>query len=565
MSREQLPLVPPGTETVSSAPEGRGLRVPAVAVTVLFWVLFAAVVAAQVAVIVPEFVTTRLWEDEAFNLTVPLNLLAGHGYSSAGLLSSGQLASFDVRISTGPVVLLPVAAVLATGIDPVIGGRLVPLLFYIGLLAALWIVGRRIGGRWGALFAIVAPLVLCTNQLPSPVQGPVDVLGEFPAAALLAWAVVVLRKRPWLAGLMLGLALQTKFVALLSAPALLVYAWFLIAGQPWRARLMRCVWAAIWAVIPTALYWLVVLISLGPSGFVLNVRQFLWFLRNGGQQAATTLDQKLTVLVNSWFVGEQVVIAVIVAAIVLCALGLVLVIRAHRAGRDTDALVRRAGAHTTAREVTLLLITAGVNLVVWVGWWSVSRTTPTWIRYPAPGLLVSIPIFAAAAVLSVRMLWLTASGRVQPVVSTGAAQAHERPAQGLPPLRWWRWMSAAVAALACVVIVLAAATSVQKHVVAAGQADYGETLSQQRDVAAQLADLDVRRFATPWGSQLGAILLSGVPFTSEQGPDAAELPTVLWTPELSDPGQAAFAAELHAVCADDAVRIATQYAVCRLK
>ena len=62
---------------------------------ILFWVLFALVMLAQVAIVAPEFWMTRLWEDEAFNLTVPLNLLAGHGYSSAGLLGSGTITPFD--------------------------------------------------------------------------------------------------------------------------------------------------------------------------------------------------------------------------------------------------------------------------------------------------------------------------------------------------------------------------------------------------------------------------------------------------------------------------------------
>jgi hypothetical protein len=538
---------------------------------ILFWVLFAAVIVAQVVVVAPEFWMTRLWEDEAFNLTVPLNLIAGHGYSSAGLLSTGTLAPFDVRISTGPVVLLPVAAVLTTGIDPVVGGRLVSLIFYAGLLVALWLLGRRVAGRWGALIAIVVPLALNTNQLPSPVQGPIDILGEFPAAALIAWSFVFVRRHPWLAGLFLGLAIQTKFVSLLAAPALLVYVWFLIAGEPWRARLKRCIWFTVWAAVPTALYWLVVLVSLGPAGFVHNVHQFLAFVKSGGQTASVPADQKLTALLDSWFVESQVVIAVIAAAVIIGVLAFIAVRLASRRGVSPDELVQDAGSRTSARDVTFLLIAAALNLAAWVGWWTVSRGTPTWIRYPATGLLVSIPMFAASAVLGVRMLWVRALRRVPGAERLGQPDS----AQGPEPLetqltespngtRWLRWTAAGVAAVLCAVIVASTGSSVQQHTASVQVPDYGETLSQQRDVARQLADLGDKKFASAWGSQLGAMLLSGVPFTNTLGAEGSNLPTVIWTPELSDPGQAAFNQLIDSACARDVVRIAAQYAVCRL-
>ena len=112
------------TAQAEAPPVRRGIR----PVDALFWVAVAAAVVANVLVLVPAFTTVRLWEDEAFNLTVPLNLLRGLGYASDGTLSGSELAPFDVRISTGPVVLLPIAGVLALGIDPVVAGRLVALI-----------------------------------------------------------------------------------------------------------------------------------------------------------------------------------------------------------------------------------------------------------------------------------------------------------------------------------------------------------------------------------------------------------------------------------------------------
>ncbi|MGN6200196.1 ArnT family glycosyltransferase, partial [Humibacter sp.] len=438
------------------------------------------------------------------------------------------------------------------GIDPVVGGRLVSLIFYAGLLVALWLLGRRIAGRWGALIAIVVPLALNTNQLPSPVQGPVDILGEFPAAALIAWSIVFVRRRPWLAGLFLGLAIQTKFISLLAAPALLVYAWLVIADEPWRARLKRCIWFSVWAAIPTAVYWLAVLVSLGPSGFVSNAHQFLAFLKSGGQTAAVPPDQKLTALMGSWFVDSRIVIVVVIAALVIGVLAVIAVRMAVRSGESADALVQDAVAQTSARDVTFLLIAAAVNLIAWVGWWSLSRGTPTWIRYPSTGLVVSIPIFAAAAVLGVRMLWVRAAHRAP------------RPVPGRARAAWLRWTAAGVAAVLCALFVASTTSSVQQHTAWVQVPDYAETLSQQRDVAHQLAELGDKKFATPWGGQLGAILLSGVSFTNQAGPETWTLPNVLWNPSLTDVGEAGFDKLVNAMCKRDVVRIAAQYAVCRL-
>src|SRR5690606_27306599 len=80
---------------------------------VLFWALAAALAVCHGIVAWHSLVVQRMWEDEAFNLTVPLNLLAGYGYTSDGALSGSTLTPFDARISAGPTVLLPAAGILA--------------------------------------------------------------------------------------------------------------------------------------------------------------------------------------------------------------------------------------------------------------------------------------------------------------------------------------------------------------------------------------------------------------------------------------------------------------------
>ena len=62
--------------------------------------------------------------DEAFNLQVPLNLALGNGYQT---WFSGP-HPFDIRITTGPTVLLPIAPVLTILPPTAVAGRSIMVL-----------------------------------------------------------------------------------------------------------------------------------------------------------------------------------------------------------------------------------------------------------------------------------------------------------------------------------------------------------------------------------------------------------------------------------------------------
>ena len=85
------------TSTDDTRPRADGRRVLA---EVAWWFAVVALVAANLAVIMPGIATVRLWEDEAFNLSVPLNLLRGLGYTSDGTLS------FSWRIMMAPATVI---------------------------------------------------------------------------------------------------------------------------------------------------------------------------------------------------------------------------------------------------------------------------------------------------------------------------------------------------------------------------------------------------------------------------------------------------------------------------
>ncbi len=450
--------------------------------TAAFWIAAALLVAAHAVVLWQSIAATRLWEDEAFNLTVPVNLLHGLGYTSDGTLSGSELTPFDTRISTGPAVLLPIAAVLATGIDLVVGARLIPALYFVALVIATGILGHRIGGRWAALAAVAVPLAFTAAAPPSPIQGPADVLGEVPAAALLAWALVALRRKPWLAGLLVGLAIQAKYISLLSLPAFVVAVLLLQHGQPWVRRLRALIVPAATLTVPTLAVELFALVWLGPAGFVEHLRETWRFLRSGGQVAHTTIGEKLGTLAGSWHLPAAVVIAAVAVAVVVLVAGLVL-----RYATGTEP-AEAAGMERAERERfwpaiaadprTHLAVAAVLGLGAFVGWWSTAAHLPLWVRHPAPGILAFAPVLVAALVPALRQLWRSGS----------AARAAS--------------LVASAALAGCLAVPAASAATA-----AAGRD--GADLAQQREQAAAIAAIDADWVATHWGGLVPLVVMSG--------------------------------------------------------
>lgn len=454
--------------------------------TVLFGVAVAALVVGHVVLAWQSLTVARFWEDEAFNLTVPRNLLAGLGYASDGALSGSTITPFDPRISTGPVVLLPVAALLATGMDPVLAARLVPLGFWVLLLAGLAVLGRRIAGRWAALLAVAVPLAFTADAGVSPLQGPADLLGEIPAAALLVWALAVLPRRAWLAGLLVGLAVQAKLIAALALPAFAVALWVLADGHGW-ARLrdtVRRAWLPLLlSAVPTALFELGALLTLGPAGFIEHLRAFVRFVRSGGQSdAATTVLQKLGTLADSWSLPPAVAVVGAVLALALATVG----------------VVRRWRTATAEERVVIAYaLAAVVGALAFVAWWATASRLPLWVRHPAPGILAFFPVLAAVAVWAVRRL---------------------------PERRAWRVGGTVAVSMIGVIV----ATGAVLHVANAAS-PRGLTLAMQRaDVAplkAWVAENDVEWVAAePWGWAVPLVVLTGAHLGLHDAPSMSEAP-----------------------------------------
>lgn len=445
------------------------------------WLLAVAALAiAHLIVIWQSLVAYRFWEDEAFNLTVPLNLLRGLGYTSDGTLSGSELTPFDPRISTGPVVLLPavlpVGVALATGADLVIAARIVPVLFWVLLVAGLWLVGRRIGGRWAAVVSAATPLAFDGMLTGSPLQGPADLLGEVACAALLVWAVHVMHARPWLAGLLVGLAVQAKLIALLAVPAFAIAVFFAVRGASLPARVRRLLPAAVWTIVPTALFQLAALAALGVGGFGAYLRATIGFVRSGGQVPRdSTVTEKLTAASSAWFVPAPVA----VTALALAALAFVLAVATARRDRALLPTVAERGGLWPPRALLLTAITAALGVGAYLAWWSTAAHLPVWVRHPSPGLLAFVPILSAFAVLSLRVLW--AGGALS--VRLGAAAAS-------------------------VGLVALVGTQASMHV-AQSLAPSWESLDEQRRAASALDLREGEWYFGPWGQSVSVIVLGG--------------------------------------------------------
>jgi len=518
---------------------------------IAFWILLGLLIVANAIVMWHSLTVLRFWEDEAFNLTVPRNLLAGFGYASDGALSGSTLTPFDPRISTGPVVLLPVAGVLALGADPVIGARLVPLAYWVLLLAGLGVLGRRIAGRFGALIAVALPLAFNTAGSVSPIQGPADLLGEIAAAAFVVWALIVLPRRAWLAGLLLGLAVQAKLIALLALPAFAVALFLLTpAGTSFRHRLgatlRRAIVPLVFVAVPTVLMELIALASMGFTGYARHVRALGGFLLSGGQKyAPTTVPQKLGTLAGSWFVPWWLVVLAAVLAVLVVVVAVMPGTRSLRLPGGSDEESSRTLAHandpaesgqplkrsngpdpqraedasSTAvsdpprrrwweRDPQLLALGFGsaVGLLAFVGWWAQAAQLPLWVRHPAVGVFAFTPILAAIVVRAGAALWRRRAHRSGTVLRVGAV--------------------AAVGVLALVVAGGAAGDTVR-----ALRPPVAETLARQRAAVAPLAEWvrenDVEWLAAkPWGGPASTVVLTGAHLGLFDAPAMRHTPTL---------------------------------------
>lgn len=379
-----------------------------------FLIVLGVLVALHATVFFATMFISPIGFDEGFILQAPLNLVQGNGYSTEDWQFGGDRLLFDAIVSTGPLVEMPVALsflIFGTSIE---AARIVMLPFYVILLASLFILGRRVAGRWGGIAALATVLALETRaDWPTTViYGPSDALGEFAAAALLALALVILPRHRRLSGLVIGLAALCKFISFMAVPAFMLALLIVPAVRGtvvgWGVRIRELFGFAALVAVPSLVWELVKFISLGPANYSEALMSYLRFVfRSGsgvdGSQGGFSLE-RLARLFSAWHLPTVVVIAL---GVVLFAMAIVGLIRYWLANR-VDRMPPGSDAWLTIlhelRRIPIELWAAAATLGVFTVWWTFIASS-TFIRHTMPVLLVAVPIVVALAVRGARWMW----------------------------------------------------------------------------------------------------------------------------------------------------------------
>lgn len=347
--------------------------------SVWVWVASAVLAVAYVVFLLVDFANSEVGFDSTYNLFAPYNLANGNGYTTYAMFDDAEPKLFDPRVSTGPTMLMPLtlAFFVATGPAAVLLAKAMVSLSYLALVAGVARVGYLIAGRGGALVAATVPLFFMAESSPA------SVLGDLLAGTFLVWALASQPRRPFIAATLLGLAVLTKFVALIAVPVFGV--WFL--ARHWSTR--RASWAryvgraALYGVVilaPTILWEVVKLATMGVSGYRDYLVEFVDFVAHASRHrdgigghlgdfiGRSTFDPALTVAIGAVIVGLVSWMAVRFAR-----------------GKSASQL------GTVRAQITAVAV---ANVVLWSTWWIVFNGG--FFRQVLPGLIVGLPATAAA-------------------------------------------------------------------------------------------------------------------------------------------------------------------------
>ncbi|WP_157155321.1 glycosyltransferase 87 family protein [Diaminobutyricimonas sp. LJ205] len=361
---------------------------------------------------------TPLGFDESYVLQAPVNLINGSGYASTNWSAGGEPVLFDPLLSTGPTVLLLNAGMFAVFGVSIEAARWAMLPFAVLAVAMTWIVGRRVAGRWGGVAALVALLALKSSvDYPATVVfGLGDAIGEFPAAALILAAIVLLPRSRFLSGVALGLAVITKLIAALAVPAVALAALLIIPGtlsRAWRTRFASVGLLAAGFVAPLALWEAIKLFSLGLQDYValtLNHASVFFSNGSGADGGGGQLRLRAETILHAFYSPSPWITLAMLAACAILAVTWLYLSR------------RRSGSFAFLAEDRVLVVTivgALGTLLLFGAWWMLISDR-AWFRHVLIGVVVGLPVVAALAVRGLQTI-AARSSRLWRVAATGGA------------------------------------------------------------------------------------------------------------------------------------------------
>ncbi|WP_316668462.1 GtrA family protein [uncultured Propionibacterium sp.] len=356
---------------------------PAWTLPIIHGALLTIVLAVYVVLFVHE-ARSGLEFDEAYNLEVARNLAAGDGYATYGWRTGTTLCPFDPFITTGPSLLLPAGLLWRISNGTLWFVRLVPLSYFSLFLFSIWRLAYRNLNRWAALATLCSPLLIhvaMANDLLTQSLTVGRFVGEFTAVTFIFAAVLALssKDRTFLAGLMAGLAVQTKanfvevgFTVMLSW---LVARWTIDRRFPLRKALL----GVLGAILPTVLFEVYVLVSLGSyTAWRRNLDELLEFVSSQSTAASPHLA-RFGGLGSIMSLGGYLVLGLAIILLVTLAM----VGGARAAEREQRAILTALFGG--------VLLGAGTLLYTWI-----MKSTQDSPRQGMPTIMLGLPIMVMA-------------------------------------------------------------------------------------------------------------------------------------------------------------------------
>ena len=161
--------------------------------------------------------------DEAYNLQVVRHLAHTGMYATDGAIYDGEPRLFDAYITTGPTLLVPAAVMVELLGDHLWVARIAPTAGFLLLLGSAGVAGRRVAGRWGAVFGVLAVLMVDLDGHLCIVAGgrdrgrPGGDLNGCPSAGRLT-----LSAQPEIRGVVVGVGLHDQDALARVPPGVLV-------------------------------------------------------------------------------------------------------------------------------------------------------------------------------------------------------------------------------------------------------------------------------------------------------------------------------------------------------
>lgn len=341
---------------------GRSLRAPDVV-----YALVVALVGVTYVALIASHLRLPLEYDEAFNITVVENFAERFFYGTNGAINPGagpQL--FDPLITTGPTLLLPAALAWRLSGGAIWATRLAPMAFFGLYLFGCWAAAKGLLSRWYRLAMVVGPLTLVVpTAFEHAAFVPTRMVGETTAATMILWGLLLAsRGRVWWGGLLVGLAVQTKFVAAIPVTVVLIAVVIIIHAHGGADRWRRSLVWVLGAMVPTLLFEGSRLLTLGWDRYVDNTDQIVNYSRSVaqlGDKGSSDAMTKLTSLGNMFYTHSFLVITG--AFVVVLALAAFAVANPDRSTPDRNL---REHAWSMATFIAVSVLAGGSSLLFWI-------------------------------------------------------------------------------------------------------------------------------------------------------------------------------------------------------